>query len=139
MAWLEQLEPVILVFHYIICIFIIVVILLQAGKGADMGATLGVGGSQTLFGARGAATLLSKITTIVAIMFLMTSVSLAAIHKQRSRDTLKDSVVNVDAEPSTPTEPVAPVPSVMEPSAMEPTPMEVAPAEPVAPEPVPME
>lgn len=90
---LANLEPVILTLHIVICVFMTIVILLQAGKGADMGAAFGAGSSQTLFGARGAATLLSKITTVVAICFLLTSVSLASIHKGRSRGLVKDSAV----------------------------------------------
>ena len=83
MNLLETLSPFILVVHITICIFLVVVILLQAGKGADMGAAFGAGGSQTLFGARGAATFLSKLTTVTAILFLVTSVSLVMIHKNR--------------------------------------------------------
>jgi preprotein translocase subunit SecG len=81
MNLLQSFEPLILGFHFVICIFLIVVILLQAGKGADMGATFGAGGSQSLFGARGAATFLSKITTVAAACFLVTSLSLATIHR----------------------------------------------------------
>ncbi|MBF0493101.1 MAG: preprotein translocase subunit SecG [Deltaproteobacteria bacterium] len=73
----------ILTFHFIICIFMIIVVLLQAGKGADIGASFG-GGSQTVFGPRGAATLLSKITTGAAILFLLTSILLAHLAKDQS-------------------------------------------------------
>jgi len=72
----------ILTLHFIVCIFMIIVILLQAGKGADMGATFG-GGSQTVFGPRGAATFLSKVTTVAAIIFLVTSVYLANVSKHQ--------------------------------------------------------
>jgi preprotein translocase subunit SecG len=65
--------------HLVVCFFVIVIVLLQHGKGADMGATFG-GGSQTLFGAAGADTLLTKVTTGLAIVFMATSVTLAA-HK----------------------------------------------------------
>lgn len=63
-------------FHILLCVFLVLVILLQQGKGADMGATFG-GGGNTLFGASGADTLLIKITTITAILFMCTSVFLA--------------------------------------------------------------
>lgn len=82
--FLSNFEPVILALHVVICLFLIVVILLQAGKGADMGAAFGAGNSQTLFGARGAATFLQKMTTAAAICFLLTSISLTAINKSRS-------------------------------------------------------
>lgn len=89
---LELLETPILVIHFIVSVFLIITILLQAGKGADIGATFGAGGSQSLFGARGAATFLSKLTTIGAIIFLLTSFSLALIQKQRGTD-LEKSVI----------------------------------------------
>ncbi len=83
MTWLQSFEPFILTLHFLICIFMVIVILLQAGKGADMGAAFGAGGSQSLFGARGASTLLSKITTVAALMFLVTSLTLSTISKNR--------------------------------------------------------
>lgn len=82
------MSSVILTFHFIICIFLIIVVLLQAGKGADIGATFGGGGSQTVFGPRGAATLLSKITTGAAILFLLTSIILAGLARQESQNSV---------------------------------------------------
>ncbi len=64
------------IIHILVCFFLIAVVLLQSGKGAEMGAAFG-GSSQTLFGSRGAATFLSKMTTISAIIFMLTSFSLA--------------------------------------------------------------
>lgn len=77
----------ILFIHFFVCIFMIIVILLQAGKGADIGATFG-GSSQNVFGARGAATFLSKITTIAAVIFLVTSIYLANLSKQKSTNSV---------------------------------------------------
>jgi preprotein translocase subunit SecG len=68
----------ILIVHVIVCFFLIFIVLIQSGKGAELGAAFG-GSSQTLFGARGAATLFSKLTTIAAIVFMITSFSLAII------------------------------------------------------------
>ncbi len=65
-----------LVIHVLLCLFLIVVILLQAGKGASMGAAFG-GGSQTVFGPRGGQTLLSKATAIIAVLFMVSSMLLA--------------------------------------------------------------
>jgi preprotein translocase subunit SecG len=76
-----------LVLHFIVCIFMIIVILLQAGKGADIGAAFG-GGSQAVFGPRGAATFLSKLTTISAVIFLGTSIYLANVSKQKESSTV---------------------------------------------------
>ena len=62
--------------HVLACLFLIVVVLLQTGKGADMGAVFG-GGSQTLFGSGGAGNLLTKLTTGTAIAFMLTSLILS--------------------------------------------------------------
>jgi preprotein translocase subunit SecG len=66
----------ILLIHIIVCFFLIFIVLVQSGKGAELGAAFG-GSSQTLFGARGAATLFSKLTTIAAVVFMITSLTLA--------------------------------------------------------------
>ena len=64
--------------HVIMCLILIAIVLLQTGKGADMGAAFG-GASQTLFGGAGPANFLNKVTTIAAIVFMLTSLSLAII------------------------------------------------------------
>lgn len=63
--------------HVLVCLFLIVVVLLQSGKAADLAGAFGGMGSQTAFGPRGSATLLSKATTISAILFMVTSLSLS--------------------------------------------------------------
>ncbi len=68
----------ILIIHVIVCFFLIFIVLIQSGKGAELGAAFG-GSSQTLFGARGAATFFSKLTTVAAIVFMLTSLVLAVI------------------------------------------------------------
>lgn len=68
--------------HVIVCIALILIVLLQRGKGAEMGATLGGGSSQTLFGSRGATTFLGKLTTTAAIIFMLTSLVLAVMSKR---------------------------------------------------------
>lgn len=70
--------------HIIVCMFLIAVVLLQHGKSADIAAAFGGMGSQTAFGPRGAATLLSKATTWSAIIFMVTSLSLAILVSRRS-------------------------------------------------------
>jgi preprotein translocase subunit SecG len=64
------------ILHIIVCIIMILVVLLQAGKGANMGAAFG-GSSQTVFGSSGAGTFLGKMTTIVAVLFMLTSLTLS--------------------------------------------------------------
>jgi len=63
--------------HVIVCLFLIIVVLLQSGKAADLAGAFGGMGSQTAFGPRGSATVLSKATTISAILFMVTSLSLS--------------------------------------------------------------
>ncbi|BCS94631.1 preprotein translocase subunit SecG [Desulfoluna limicola] len=63
--------------HILVCVGLILIVLLQTGKGADMGASFGGGSSQTLFGPSGGATFLSKATTAIAVIFMITSLFLA--------------------------------------------------------------
>lgn len=65
--------------HYVICVFLIIVVLLQSGKAADLAGAFGGMGSQTVFGPRGSATVLSKATTIAASLFMVTSLSLSIL------------------------------------------------------------
>jgi preprotein translocase subunit SecG len=67
---------VLVIIHVIICIVLILAVLLQSGKAADLAGAFGGVGSQTAFGPRGAQTLLSKVTTVCAILFMVTSLSL---------------------------------------------------------------
>lgn len=85
------METLLLTIHYILCLFLIIVILLQAGKGADIGAVFG-GASQTVFGSRGPATFLNKMTAVVALMFIVTSIWLAHIAKTRQMSSVVDKV-----------------------------------------------
>jgi preprotein translocase subunit SecG len=75
---------VLIAVHTLVCLAIIGIVLLQAGKGADIGSAFGGGGSQAVFGSMGTPTILGKITTVVAILFMITSFGLA---KMSSRAT----------------------------------------------------
>ncbi len=66
--------------HIIVSVALIVIVLLQAGKGADLGATFGTGGSQSLFGAGGGTSFLGKLTAGAAVIFMITSLSLAYLY-----------------------------------------------------------
>jgi len=70
------MAAVVIAFHILLCISLVVIILLQQGKGAEMGATFGGGGSNTLFGSRGAGNFLTKATAIGGALFMLTSVAL---------------------------------------------------------------
>ena len=67
------------IIHVLVSVFLILVVLIQQGKGADLAGAFGGGGSQTAFGARGATTLLHKLTTIFFALFVLTSMSLAIL------------------------------------------------------------
>ncbi|MEW6053585.1 MAG: preprotein translocase subunit SecG [Nitrospirota bacterium] len=67
-----------IILHVLVCFFLIAVVLLQSGKGAEIGAAFG-GSSQTLFGSRGAASFMSKMTTVAAVVFMITSLTLAVV------------------------------------------------------------
>lgn len=71
---------VLTIVHVLICLFLIVVVLLQSGKAADLAGAFGGMGSQTAFGPRGAATLLSKATTVAAVLFMLNSIALGILH-----------------------------------------------------------
>lgn len=78
-----MLTTFILVIHVMVCLFMIFIVLIQSGKGAELGAAFG-GSGQTLFGARGAATVLGKLTTGAAIVFMLTSLMLAVVTSKGS-------------------------------------------------------
>jgi len=77
--------------HVMVCLVLIVVVLLQRGKGADMGAAFGGGGSNTVFGSRGAGNFLTKLTSACAVIFMLTSLSLAYMNLHRSDQQVFDS------------------------------------------------
>ena len=81
---------ILVIIHVIVCIALIMIVLLQTGKGADLGAAFGGGSSQTLFGSSGASTFLSKATTIAAVVFMITSLILA----YKSSRTTGDSIMS---------------------------------------------
>lgn len=108
-TFLVAFEPIILVLHFIVAVFLIMVILLQSGKGSDIGAAFGAGGSQSLFGARGAATILTKATTIVAIVFLLTSLCLATTAKYVASGGSGDSLIKSELLKDTGTKSEVPV------------------------------
>jgi len=79
------------------------IVLLQTGKGADMGAAFGGGGSQTLFGSTGASTFLSKATTGAAIVFMLTSLGLAYISGHRGGESImQDAKAPIESQQTAP-------------------------------------
>ena len=81
---MDSFETLILVLHVLIALAIIGLILIQHGKGADMGAGFGSGASSTVFGSGGAGNFLTRLTTGIAIAFFLTSFGLAYFAKEKS-------------------------------------------------------
>jgi preprotein translocase subunit SecG len=90
--------------HFIVCLILIGVVLLQRGKGADLGASLGGGGANTIFGSRGAGNFLTKITTASAAIFMGTSLTLAYLGYQASdiqlfdQNAVNEAPIDADAD-----------------------------------------
>jgi preprotein translocase subunit SecG len=91
------MTTLILIIHVIVSFALILIVLLQTGKGAEMGASFG-GSNQTVFGSQGASTFLSKITTAAAVLFMLTSLTLAYLASQRSGSVMRGTAPAVDVE-----------------------------------------
>lgn len=89
-----------MIIHVFVSLFLIFVVLIQGGKGAEMGAAFG-GSSQTLFGARGAATALGKATTVIASVFMITSLVLAIASVKGTPSVMK-TTLPTEQRPTTP-------------------------------------
>ena len=96
----------IIVLHTIVCLFLICIVLLQHGKGADIGASFG-GSSQSLFGAEGPMPLLNKITTLAAIVFMGTSITLAYLSAHKSSGSVMSDIKVQEQQAPTQQPPVA--------------------------------
>ena len=87
------------IIHVIVCLLLVLIVLLQSGKGADLAGAFGGGGSQTAFGARGTATFLSKLTTGAAIIFMATSFTLSLLTSQdKGRSIMQDAAASAPQE-----------------------------------------
>jgi preprotein translocase subunit SecG len=85
------------IIHVIVCVFLVVVVLLQSGKAADLAGAFGGMGSQTVFGPRGSATVLSRATTIAAALFMCTSLTLSILSQRAGHAT--PSLLNKASKP----------------------------------------
>jgi preprotein translocase subunit SecG len=77
--------------HVVVCVILILVVLLQSGKGADLAGAFGGGATQTAFGSRGPASFLSKLTTAAAVLFMITCLSLSLMGDKREVKSILDS------------------------------------------------
>jgi len=113
------------VIHVLACFGIIGIVLLQSGKGADIGSAFGGAGSQAVFGSMGTPTLLGKITTGIAIVFTITSFTLAILGGERDSSVVREAAPPAASTPApaAPAAPTAPAPAAPTP----PTPASPAP------------
>ncbi|GAA3588719.1 preprotein translocase subunit SecG [Marinobacter xestospongiae] len=100
---MEWLETLVVVVHVVIAVALVGLVLIQQGKGADAGAAFGGGASQTVFGSQGSGSFLTRMTTFLAIVFFVTSFSLAIFAKQRAEVAVDAGIpvveeVSADAE-----------------------------------------
>jgi preprotein translocase subunit SecG len=98
--------------HVIVCLFLVIVVLLQSGKAADLAGAFGGMGSQTAFGPRGSATLLSKATTVAAAAFMLTSLTLSIMSNRASgsRSILENQTAPAAQKGASQPKTTAPVP-----------------------------
>jgi len=106
------MHTLLVILHVLVCLVLILVVLLQAGKGANMGAAFG-GSSQTVFGSTGAGTFLGKMTAAVAIIFMLTSLALTYTATRKSSSLMERSKIPVTQQ----TVPAAPVQNAVPPAA----------------------
>ncbi len=99
---------VLTIIHVLACFGIIGIVLLQSGKGADIGSAFGGAGSQAVFGSMGTPTLLGKITTGIAIVFTLTSFTLAIMGGERGSSVVREAAPPPVSAPATPAAPAAP-------------------------------
>src|SRR5438105_13767154 len=79
-----MLHALVVFVHVMVCLFLIIVVLVQRGQSADLAAAFACQGSQTAFGPLGAATLMTRLTTWCAIIFMLTSITLSVMHARRT-------------------------------------------------------
>jgi preprotein translocase subunit SecG len=110
----------ILFFHVIACLFLIGVVLLQQGKGQDLASAFGGGGTQTAFGPRGSANVLSRATTVLAALFMVSSLALSLVKPRQG--SILDSVATPSPSPAASVSPSAAPLAVPSPASPAPAP-----------------
>ena len=105
-------------FHILVSVGLIIVVLLQTGKGADMGAAFGGGSSSTVFGSSEAGNFLTRLTTSMAVVFMLTSLTLGYFAGNRPTSSVFDRVAPIQTTPGSNTTSTAPTP-VTKPAATE--------------------
>ena len=106
------------IIHVIVCLLLILIVLLQSGKSADLAGAFGGAGSQTAFGARGTATFLSKLTTGAAVIFMLTSMTLSIYRSKGAGNSIMEraKVPATKSAAPTPAKPTVPAPGSSQPA-----------------------
>jgi preprotein translocase subunit SecG len=107
------MDLLLLILHIFVCLALIGIVLIQGGKGAEVGATFGAGASQTIFGATGGQTFLGKLTASAAVIFMLTSLALAIFWGRPGGGSIMPEQV-VPTTPPAQTLPVIPAPAAPE-------------------------
>jgi preprotein translocase subunit SecG len=126
-----RVTPVLVALHILVCFVLVIVIMLQSGSAADLAGAFGGAGSQTAFGPRGAATILSKMTTWCAIVFMVTSLALSlkrAPTEEQGINSILEQTTKSAPAPAKPA-PLAPAPA-QTPAQPTPAPAQQAPTPP---------
>jgi len=100
-----------IIFHLLAALILILVIMLQSGKAGDLSSAFGGATSQTAFGARGATTVLTKITTVCAVIFVSTSLVLAIVYSQDNTSTIMENSAGTEAVETQETTPAETTPA----------------------------
>ena len=97
---MSTIQTIVLIAHTVIALLIIILVLLQRGKGADAGAAFGSGASSTVFGSQGSSNFFSRSTAVLSAAFFVSSLSLAYLSSQQADapDSLIENIVNIDVE-----------------------------------------
>lgn len=98
-------RPLLTAFHVLVSVLLVLVVLLQSGRAADLAGAFGGAGSQTAFGPRGAATFLSKATTFLAVVFMATSLALAMVSGSARSQSLAEGAAKPSSEQTQPATP----------------------------------
>ena len=113
-AGVKFYPPLLTLLHVLTCGILILVVLLQSGRAVDLAGAFGGAGSQTAFGPRGAATFLSNATTFLAIVFMLTSMTLAIFASELTSGSLVEEPPAAEQEQTTPAPPAEPPPAPQE-------------------------
>ncbi len=114
---------VLVIVHVIVCLFLIGIVMVNVGKGSEVGAVFS--GSQAIFGGAGPGTFLNKVTTVLAILFFATSLALTYLSAKRSQGSLMEKVPKMEIPAPETAPPAVPTPETSTPAKAPETPQNI--------------